>query len=123
MTERAAADYLGHILRAGREAVEFCDGMTFEAFREDRRTQQAVVMSLIVMGEAVVQLQRVDADFLERHPALPWRAMRGVRNHLVHGYFDINLDLVWMTVTRDLPPVIAGVEALVGGSIGPLAPE
>nr|WP_210275412.1 HepT-like ribonuclease domain-containing protein [Rhizobium sp. G21] len=54
MTNRTAADYLGHILRAGRKAVGFCDGMTIEAFRGDRRTQQAVVMSLIVMGEAVV---------------------------------------------------------------------
>jgi uncharacterized protein with HEPN domain len=101
MTERSAADCLGHVLRAAREAVGFCDGMTIEAFREDRRTQQAVVMSLIVMGEAVVQLQRVDPDFAGLHPALPWKAMRGVRNQLVHGYFDINLDLVWTTVIRD----------------------
>nr|WP_210275411.1 HepT-like ribonuclease domain-containing protein [Rhizobium sp. G21] len=68
-------------------------------------------------------MQRVDPGFAGLHPALPWKAMRGVRNQLVHGYFDINLDLVWTTVTRDLPAVILGVEALVGALKGPFGPE
>lgn len=123
MTERSAADYLGHVLRAAREAIEFTNDLTTEEFKGDRRTQQAVVMSLIVMGEAVVQLQRVAPDFPAQHSELPWRAMRGVRNQLVHGYFDINLDLVWTTVRRDLPNLIARIESVLSRDDRPIAPE
>lgn len=91
------ADYLDHIRQAASEACTFVEGMDKEGFLADRRTQQAVIMSLIIVGEAATKLMDSHAAFAQAHPAIPWRSMRGMRNRIAHGYFDINLDVVWET--------------------------
>ena len=65
-------------------------------------------------GETVNRLHDDDADFLVRHPTLPWSAMRGMRNRIAHGYFDIDMAIVWETVHRDLPSLIAQLTILRG---------
>lgn len=72
---------------------------------EDRRTQQAVIMSLIIIGEAATRLMDRYPEFVAQHPDIPWRSMRGMRNRIAHGYFDIDLDIVWDTVQTALPPL------------------
>lgn len=96
-------DYLEHIERAAAEACEFVGGMSKEEFLEDRRTEQAVVMELTIIGEAATKIMETAPDFVAAHSEVPWQAMRGMRNRMVHGYFDINLDVVWDTVQTDLP--------------------
>jgi uncharacterized protein with HEPN domain len=105
-------DYLQHIRQAAQEACEFASGMTRESFELDVRTQKAIEMNLVVIGEAASRVLEHHADFARRHPELPWREMRGMRNRMAHGYFEINLDVVWNTVQTALPALLAQLSAL-----------
>lgn len=100
------ADLLSHIRRAAGEACGFVQGMDEVMFASDRRTQQAVIMSLIVVGEAASKVMDDYPDFAANHPEVPWRSMRGMRNRMAHGYFDINLTVVWETVRTALPTLL-----------------
>jgi uncharacterized protein with HEPN domain len=73
---------------------------------EDKRTQHAVVMSLIIIGEAATKILDNYGAFAEVHGQVTWRHMRGMRNRIAHGYFDINLDVVWDTVQTALPTLL-----------------
>ena len=106
MNENRLIDYLDHMRQAAGDACGFVDGMSKEDFLADKRTQQAVIMSLIVIGEAATKVMEGYADFAAHHPQIPWRSMRGMRNRMAHGYFDINLDVVWGTVQTALPDLL-----------------
>jgi uncharacterized protein with HEPN domain len=112
MNENRLADYLDHIQQAATDARAFAEGLTKDAFLADKRTQRAVIMSLVIMGEAATKLSERYADFAAAHPDVPWRAMRGMRNRIAHGYFDINLDIVWETVQTALPDLLAKLQAV-----------
>ena len=98
MTSRGLrqVDYLLHMLEATALAQSYLEGMSKPDFLEDKRTQQAVILNFMVIGEAATKLA-------ERLPQVEWKSMRGMRNRLAHGYFDINLDIVWDTVKQALP--------------------
>uniref|UniRef100_UPI003F5833F9 HepT-like ribonuclease domain-containing protein n=1 Tax=Pseudomonas purpurea TaxID=3136737 RepID=UPI003F5833F9 len=92
--------------RAAGDALIFVDGLSKEAFFDDKRTLQAVIMSLVIMGEAATKIMDGYAEFTAMHPLVPWRSMRGMRNRIAHGYFDINLEVVWDTVQVALPELL-----------------
>ena len=92
---------------AARLACSYVEGLDKSAFLADRRTQQAVIMNLIVIGEAATRLLNSDAQFLDAHPSVPWKQMKGMRNRIAHGYFEINVEIVWETVKLALPELIA----------------
>lgn len=106
MNENRLPDYLDHIQQAATDACGFVDGLSKGNFLEDKRTQQAVIMSLIIIGEAATKVMDGYADFAQEHAQVPWRSMRGMRNRIAHGYFDINLDVVWDTVQTALPELL-----------------
>ncbi|WP_322013429.1 DUF86 domain-containing protein [Paraburkholderia sp. J12] len=106
MSENRLSDYLDHIQQAAMEACSFADGMIKDDFLQDKRTQRAVIMSLLIIGEAATKVMDGYAGFTTSHPELPWRSMRGMRNRIAHGYFDINLDVVWDTVQTALPVLL-----------------
>lgn len=81
-------------------------------FMEDKRTQQAVVMSLIVLGEAATKIMDQHPAFAELQKPIPWRSMRGMRNRIAHGYFEINLEVVWDTVQTALPALKNQLDSL-----------
>lgn len=112
MNANRLADYLDHMRQAAADACAFVQGMALEDFQQDRRTQQAVIMSLIILGEAATKVMDAYPDFAQAHPQVPWRSMRGMRNRIAHGYFDINLDVVWSTVQTALPPLLEQLAAL-----------
>ncbi|MCB1053354.1 MAG: DUF86 domain-containing protein [Acidobacteria bacterium] len=112
MTEHRLPDYLDHIQQAATDACAFVQGMVKEKFLEDKRTQQAVIMSFIIIGEAVTKVMDGYPEFVSSHEQVPWRSMRGMRNRIAHGYFDINLDLVWDTVQIALPELITNLNAI-----------
>ncbi|MGD0368876.1 MAG: DUF86 domain-containing protein [Acidobacteriaceae bacterium] len=116
MSDDRFPDYLEHIFQAASDARSFVGGMRKEQFLADRRSQQAVTMSLLIIGEAAAKMLERHADFVERHPEIPWRSMRGMRNRIVHGYFDIDLDLVWETVQTALPDLLHRLSGLRGAS-------
>ena len=106
MNENRLPDYLGHMQQAATDACAFVEGLDKADFLEDKRTQQAVIMSLIIIGEAVTKVMDRYAEFAQSHGQVPWRNMRGMRNRIAHGYFDINLDVVWDTVQTALPELL-----------------
>jgi uncharacterized protein with HEPN domain len=106
MSENRLPDYLDHMWQAATDACSFVEGLGKEDFLEDRRTQQAVIMSLIIIGEAATKVMDSHAEFAKAHSEVQWRNMRGMRNRIAHGYFDINLDVVWDTVETALPELL-----------------
>jgi uncharacterized protein with HEPN domain len=113
MRENRLSDYLEHMRQAAEDAVGFVEGMNRADFLNDKRTQQAVVMSLIVLGEAATKIMDRYPDFADTHPQIPWRNMRGMRNRIAHGYFDMDQDVVWDTVQTALPPLRVALQGLV----------
>ena len=107
-------DYLDQMIRGAQDARTFVDGLNREAFMADLRTQRAVVMSLMIVGEAAARIVAEHPGFTQTHPDIPWRSIRGMRNRIAHGYFDIDLDVVWRTVEAELPGLIARLDAASG---------
>ena len=92
------------ILDAIGAIQEYAQGIEFETFTEDRRTVDAVVRNLIIIGEAAVQ---VPEEICLKHPEVPWYDMRDMRNFVVHEYFRVSDVVVWDTLQVDLPPLPA----------------
>lgn len=97
------ADYLGHMLEAVRLVRGYTDGLGKTDFLADKKTQQAVVLNILVIGEAATKIADEFPKLVAQHPDVRWKDMRGMRNRMAHGYFDINLDIVWETVQQSLP--------------------
>ena len=112
MNENRLTDYLDHMRQAATDACSFIEGLSKEDFLADKRTRQAVIMSLIVIGEAATKIMELHAEFTDLHLEVPWRSMRGMRNRIAHGYFDINLDVVWDTVQTALPELLERLREL-----------
>lgn len=112
MKENRLADYLDHIQQAAADARSFVEGQTKVHFLGDKRTQQAVIMSLIIIGEAATKVMDGHAEFTQAHAEVPWRSMRNMRNRMAHGYFEINLDVVWETVQEWLPELLKELPAV-----------
>lgn len=101
--------YLSDILDAAKLAVEFAEGMTYEQFQGNNMAQAAVIRFEMI-GEAA---GRVSTLFAVSHPELPWRKMIAMRNRLIHGYDDIDLEVVWAAANDDLPKLIELIAPLV----------
>ncbi|WP_420636629.1 DUF86 domain-containing protein [Candidatus Palauibacter sp.] len=102
--------YLLDMLLAARDALSFTEGMSYDDFVSDRRTQLSVLKSVEIVGEAAAH---VSEDTRRTQPGIPWAEIVGMRNRLVHVYFDIDLQLVWATVRDDLPALTTLLEPLV----------
>ncbi|OOG60921.1 DUF86 domain-containing protein [Polaromonas sp. C04] len=112
MTPSRLPDYLDHMLEAARQACAYAQGMSKEEFLADKRTQQAVILNLILIGEEATKLLKDDDAFADRYPQVPWRSMKGMRNRIAHGHFEINLDTVWETIQTALPSLIEQLPAI-----------
>lgn len=106
------SDYLDHMRQAVIDACSFAEGLDKSDFLADKRTQQAIILNLVIIGEVATKIMDGYAAFVESHPALPWRSMRGMRNRIAHGYFEIDLDIVWDTVQTALPALLDQLSAI-----------
>lgn len=113
MTASRLADYLDHMLEAAMQVCTYVEGLSKEEFLQDKRTQQAVILNLILIGEEVSKVLRDDETFTHQHPEVPWRSMKGMRNRIAHGYYEINLDTVWDTTQTALPSLIAQLPSVL----------
>ena len=99
--------YLEDILNAINRIEEYTRGLTFNSFVEDRKTVDAVIRNFEIIGEATKHIpERIRRDY----PKVPWKDMAGMRDKLIHGYFGVQLDVVWKTVKERLPIVRPLVE-------------
>jgi uncharacterized protein with HEPN domain len=96
-------DYLGHILLAIERIERYTEDMDEQAFLVDELVQDAVIRNIEVIGEAANNIERADAGFAQQYPELPLAVAYKMRNRVAHGYFKIDLELVWKTVQNDLP--------------------
>jgi len=94
---------LHHMLDAARKAVRFTTGRSRADLETDEQLALATVRLLEVLGEAG---RNVSEECRRDYPAIPWRQIAGTRDRLIHGYFDVDLDIVWEIVSEDLPRLL-----------------
>lgn len=99
------------MLDAAREAAHLSSGKTKQYFEHDRLLQLALVHCVQTIGEAAA---RVSIEGRNTTHQLPWKQIIGMRNILVHAYFDVDLDTVWQVVKEDVPALIAQLENAIG---------
>lgn len=104
------SDRLRHMFDCARTAVEFCAGKTRGDLDGDNMLVLALARLLEIIGEAAT---RVSPEFRDQHLAIEWQSIIAARNRLIHGYADVDLDIVWNIVTEDLPRLIANLEKLL----------
>jgi uncharacterized protein with HEPN domain len=102
--------YLLDILESTRTALEYVGGKSWEEFSNDHILQDAIVRRLEIIGEAS---GRVSAAGQKEHPQLPWQAMKGTRNRIIHEYDSIDLDIIWDIVQKDLPVLVEELEKII----------
>lgn len=112
MSAQSAGDLIGHMRDAATQACIYVEGLADEDFLVDKRTQQAVILNLIVIGEAATKLMDRYPAIVEANPHIAWKSMRGMRNRIAHGYYDIDLAVVWETVSTALPELVGALGKL-----------
>ncbi len=98
-----------HMLDAAQKAITFVKGRTFHDLENDEIMVLALVKVIEIIGEAA---SKVSQEYQANHPQILWSAMIGMRNRLVHAYFDINLRILWQTTQEDLPLLIDELKKL-----------
>jgi len=97
---------------AAQEAVGYARGRTREDLETDRPLTHSLVRCLEIIGEAS---NRVSPECRKANPRIQWDDMVGMRNRLIHAYFDVDLNIVWRTVNEELPQLIAELEPILAG--------
>lgn len=98
--KRKIGDYIEDIIKAMKNAMDFVRDMSYEEFVKDTKTVYAVIRAIEIIGEAV---KNVPEDVRNKYPEIPWRAMAGMRDKVIHAYFGVKLERVWEVVKRDIP--------------------
>jgi uncharacterized protein with HEPN domain len=110
VSPRGWQERIQDILEAIAEIQAFTRDMEWDAWRADAKTQRAVELDFIVIGEAA---SRIPDQIEETYPHIPWSLMRAMRNRLVHAYFAVDERLLWETVQNDLPALASVLHPLV----------
>jgi len=100
MKNKDYRDYFQDILDSINEIDDFVKGMTFTDFTKDKKTINAVVRSIEVIGEAA---KNIPPAVRIKYPDIPWKKMSGMRDKLIHEYFGIDLEIIWQTTKTDIP--------------------
>jgi uncharacterized protein with HEPN domain len=100
MSERGDSEWISDMQEAIRRVQEYTRSITYRGLLEDRKTQDAVLRNIAILGEAAKNLS---AEFKRRHKGVEWKAIGGMRDKLVHDYFGVNWDILWDVVQTKLP--------------------
>lgn len=99
-----------HMLDAAREALSFVSGKSRSDLNKNRMLVLSLVKDIEIIGEAA---GKVSPETKDQYAGIPWLDIIDMRNHLIHAYFDVDLDIVWDTATKDLPPLIEEIEKIL----------
>ena len=105
-------DYLDHILEAVERIQQYTEHLDGVAFLDNPLIQDAVIRNIEVIGEAANNIRRYAPGFALKYPHVPWEAIYAMRNRVSHGYFSVDFELVWKTVTVDLPELTIEIKKL-----------
>ena len=111
--DREFEDYLRDILDAMEKAQRFVENLSYEEFTEDDKTFFAVVRALEIIGEAT---KNIPDDSRKENPDVPWKDMAGMRDILIHDYFGVDMETVWLTVTEKIPEVKPLIQKMLENS-------
>ncbi len=101
---------LQHILDEANEACNYAKDMSFNEFLKDGKTARAIIRSVEIIGEAA---SKISNELRKEHSEIPWQKIVGMRNRLIHVYFDIDYNTLWQTVKENLPPLVKQINAIV----------
>ena len=101
---------LQHMLDAGKDALLFALGRERTHLESDRMLALALIKALEIIGEAA---SKVSKNFKSEHSEIPWLEITGMRNRMIHAYYDVNLDVVWQTIKSDLPDLLKSIEKIL----------
>jgi len=108
--QRAYSDFLNDIYDAINKGISFINKMSYEEFKEDEKTQFALIRVIEILGEAS---KKIPSEIKSQNPSIPWREMSGMRDLLIHDYFGVNIEVIWETVKNDLPELKEKVQNLI----------
>src|SRR5271157_2373672 len=99
--------YIRHIQEDIQLIEQYSHHLKYSKFLEDKLIQDGIIRRLEIIGEAVRNLSE---EFFSRFTEIPWRDWIGMRHKLIHGYFGVDLEIVWNTFMNDLPPLKNAIE-------------
>lgn len=108
MPERLDALWISDIKEAIARVEEYTRGMKYSDFLEDKKTQDAVVRNIGIMGEAA---KKISAEFKRNHKDVNWKAIAGTRDKVVHEYFGVSWSILWDVIKNKLPQLKAQLDA------------
>ena len=111
MTQHDDQLYVWHMLESAEKARHFAYGKTRADFESDEVLRLALIHLVQIIGEAA---RSVSPAMMEAHPEIPWKTITGMRHRLVHGYADVDEEVVWKTLIEDLPPLIESLREALG---------
>jgi uncharacterized protein with HEPN domain len=103
-------DFVEDILDAMEKAESLLEGVSYEKFEADFRVNFAVVRALEIIGEAA---KRLPEYLREKYPAIPWKGMAGMRDRIIHGYDNVDLQIVWDVVKQDIPKIKPTIQRII----------
>ncbi|MCS3663464.1 uncharacterized protein with HEPN domain [Salinibacter ruber] len=107
---RSETEYLRHIQDEARYLAEASREVSWDEFSDDETLKRAFARSIEVIGEATKNLS---PEIRDRHPNVEWRAMAGMRDQLIHGYFGVDYEIVWEVATEKAPELAEQIHIIL----------